>query len=176
MFKNIIFVFIILICFGLLAGSAFFINSRTIRLDPEEGIRIPDRSGENVLITKGDDFSTFVFSGFTNCPTICANSLPWLEKIASESPQNKVKVIFLDLGELGNSDSGKMVFPFPHIRRVSLDKRESRQILEKLKLNRSNTNHHSSRLLIHREFSDQIEWVDRVDSRFYANWAKPKSN
>ncbi|BDA77588.1 hypothetical protein LPTSP3_g05180 [Leptospira kobayashii] len=143
----------------------------------KEGIEIPNRIGEKVRITEEDDFSTLVFSGFLDCQTVCATSLPWLEKIVSETQPNKVKVIFLDLSETENP-SGLATFStrFPHIQRVKPDAKERHSVLEKLRLVRSNTNHHSSRLFIHRAGSSEAEWVDRVDSRFYTNWPKLRAN
>ncbi len=143
----------------------------------EEGIEIPNGIGETVSISRKDDFSTLVFSGFLDCPTVCATSLPWLEKIVSESPPNQTKVVFLDLSETENpSGLAKLSARFPHIQRVKPDAKERHSVLEKLRLVRSNTNHHSSRLFIHRAGSSEMEWVDRVDSLFYANWSKMRPN
>ncbi len=173
--QNSIFAVILLLCVGVLFSFSFVLEKGGSYLPFRKEIRLSDGreagNGKIVRILPEDPHDTLVFSGFLDCPTVCATSLPWLEKLGEAADSNSLRLVFLDLsGDFGDEKEEIHRMRFPHVVRIVVPPSNQREILSQLGLDRFEKSHHSARLFIHERKSDKITWQNRVGEKFYKDW------
>ncbi len=170
--KNFIFIFLLSLCvIGLFIG-VIWTTFRPVKIQLKDDIYLVDVRGQSLTISKENHFDTLIFSGYRNCASVCSRTLPILESMAKDPNLKETQIVFLDLTDAQAKVEILTPKQFPHIRWIYPPKSKLRETLSLLGLDRSDTNHHSARLLIHKRHSDTLTWREKIDSDFPKEWAK----
>jgi cytochrome oxidase Cu insertion factor (SCO1/SenC/PrrC family) len=171
--KNLIFLFLLLSCFSTLLLGTFWNQFYPAHVSLKESISLHTIDGEEVLLGLGTIRDTVLFSGYRNCPTVCANALPILQKIASVHADRPLQVVFLDLtGDQNARESILRPEHFPNIKWVRMEETFAKHLLSKIHLERASADHHSSRVLLQRRGSDQFEIMENFSERLFLDWSE----
>lgn len=124
------------------------------------------------MFGKQSEKDTILFTGYRNCSTVCANTLPILQKLAKQNQNARLQVIFIEL--TGSEEKKKFLEPkfFPDIKWVKVKAEQEPILLSLLQLDRFERDHHSSRVVLHRGGSDIIQVVDHFSESKYNDWSQ----
>ncbi len=170
--KNFLYVLLIVGSFLSLFIGVFWNHffPRTISLD--RPVNLISLKNESLILSKNSGVDSIIFSGYSNCYTICAKTLPLLEKIATEHPTEALQVIFLELKK-NSPQSGRLVpEQFPTVKWVSVNSEQERQLLSDLGLESYSTDHHSAVVLLHKKRANYLELVENFTESKYNDWSK----
>lgn len=164
---------LILILVGIISG--LFLGTITqslfkIRVKLEEPIQLTTVEEEILELGQNSKVDSILFTGYNNCYTVCAKTLPILQKIAKNHSLGNLQVIFI---ELPNGD-GQSAFlasnQFPNVKWVRLPPEQKSKLLKIIHLESYQKSHHSNLVLLHKSGSEEIEFLENFSETKFEEW------